>query len=489
MAFLDPARDLIVVRLVYDGAAFAGKTSSLRSLAASLGRPLSTPEQIAQRTIYFDWLDYEGGVFEGRIIRCQLVSVPGQRSLAARRKMLIESADVVVFIGDSTAGRFSEALEYLAELRARLAGLPGPPVGIIFQANKRDSPEALPVEEIRRALGEAAEGVAIVETVATTGDGVRKAFVLAVRLALDRVREQQLRGELGVRPPEVDSGEELLRQIQALELSLERAEDAAPAAREEREEGEGGAGASRAPADRPRPPRPPGADVPAGLVWPPIEGRIALHQAEGPLAELEEGEAGEWRGRTSGGWRLQSPPASFPTLEAAREALVDWARLHSQAGPLLSRERCLASCLQEGGDWRLWQCVLEHPSLEVALERALRETRPEAAAGSLFRIALRLTVAAQGLRHAGVPLPATLGTIGAIGKQPLYIGMLPLEPPAAAPETRTRELLERQLAPRLADLAAGAAEVATLLERPGSDRPSWGEGAARELAALLRASA
>src|SRR3954470_24230341 len=98
MALIDNDAGEIVIRLVYDGPPEAGKTTSLRALAGSLAQPAYTPAEDADgRTLWFDWMEYVGGRFEGCQIRCQIVSVPGQRTLSSRRRRIIESADVVVF--------------------------------------------------------------------------------------------------------------------------------------------------------------------------------------------------------------------------------------------------------------------------------------------------------------------------------------------------------------------------------------------------------
>ena len=77
MAILDPRSDAVVIRVVYDGAPMAGKTTSVRALGRGLGGEVASPAEVSGRTLYFDWLDYTGGLFEGRRIRCQIISVPG----------------------------------------------------------------------------------------------------------------------------------------------------------------------------------------------------------------------------------------------------------------------------------------------------------------------------------------------------------------------------------------------------------------------------
>ena len=92
MPIIDDERGVLVLRLVYDGPPFSGKTTTLRTLARGLGVDVVTPEEREGRTVFFDWVDYVGGLFDGRRIRCQIVSVPGQRELASRREHLLETA-------------------------------------------------------------------------------------------------------------------------------------------------------------------------------------------------------------------------------------------------------------------------------------------------------------------------------------------------------------------------------------------------------------
>src|SRR4051812_37492882 len=121
MAVIDSDAGEIVIRLVYDGPPEAGKTTSLRALAGSLARPTQSPAEDANgRTLWFDWMEYIGGRFEGCQIRCQIVSVAGQRELVSRRRRIIAGADVVVFVADSTAGELQNNVDYLEELRSML---------------------------------------------------------------------------------------------------------------------------------------------------------------------------------------------------------------------------------------------------------------------------------------------------------------------------------------------------------------------------------
>ena len=133
--------------------------------------------------------------------------------MAPRRRRLLESADVIVFVGDSTPAGFAGDRSYLNGLQAVLERVSGPPVGIVFQANKRDHADAVPIESVRSMLQELGMRVGVVESVATDSSGVRQAFVFAVRLALDRVRDLMRTGELASARPDVDGPEDLLQDL------------------------------------------------------------------------------------------------------------------------------------------------------------------------------------------------------------------------------------------------------------------------------------
>src|SRR3954471_17712015 len=113
MAIIDQTKGVLVVRIVYDGPALSGKTTSLRALAKGVQSKVESPAETAGRTLFFDWVDYVGGLFDGRQIRCQIVGVPGQRELAERRKLLIETADAVVLVLDTRQAEWDFSLDWV----------------------------------------------------------------------------------------------------------------------------------------------------------------------------------------------------------------------------------------------------------------------------------------------------------------------------------------------------------------------------------------
>jgi signal recognition particle receptor subunit beta len=449
MAVLDPKDDCVVIRIVYDGAPMAGKTTSVAALGRGLGAGVYSPADVDGRTLYFDWLDYTGGLFEGHRIRCQIVSVPGQATLAPRRRRLLESADVVVFVGDGSPAGFEADRRYLGALQGVLQRSSGPPVGIVLQANKRDLPDATPLDDLRAMLDSLELRIGIVESVATEGFGIREAFVFAVRLALDRVRELIRTGDLGTVRPKIDSAQDLLQELSqaedgALDLAIDgglkhtRMRDVMPtsiASQALQEAMRGNADTPIAPAatcvgeeSRNGEPAIPDETVASGLVWPPVDGRLILHE----IASTKDGlrlasrEAdGSWCGVIAGRWRLHSAAnAVFDTVDEGRSELVQWARLHAASAGALSKDRCIVLAADGSGRHRLWQIVRQEISLRSQMEHALNDTT-ESVAGVLVLVARSFLHMAERLSGAACELRLSLADISASTAGPSYLGLMP----------------------------------------------------------------
>jgi len=98
--------------------------------------------------------------------------VPGQVYYNSTRKLVLQGVDGVVFVADSSASMVQENLESLRNLEENLneygkslATLPH-----VIQFNKRDLPDALPLEELQRLLNPC--GALCFEAVASSGHGV-----------------------------------------------------------------------------------------------------------------------------------------------------------------------------------------------------------------------------------------------------------------------------------------------------------------------------
>jgi len=225
--FLDEKTNSIYIRVVYDGAPESGKTTNLEMLTERIsnqrrGKMHSPGTTSNKRTVYFDWLAVTGGFVEGRRLRCQLISVPGQAMLAARRSHLLDTADVVVFVADSRRSELDRNRAMISDLRERLGkrteGIA--PVSIMLQANKQDFDDALEPRELARALG-LSPIVPAQAAIANENKGVLEVFMLAVRLAADRVRTYLMKEKMTIVDKEHLSYEYLLEQVQQVDLKSE----------------------------------------------------------------------------------------------------------------------------------------------------------------------------------------------------------------------------------------------------------------------------
>lgn len=479
MAVISSTQDALVVRIVYDGPPMAGKTTSLRTLASKLGSPVQTPAEIDGRTVYFDWLDYTGGLFEGRRIRCQIVSVPGQASLASRRRSLLETADAVVFVSDTTRDAITQGRSYLHSARVALGAREGPTVGVVLQANKRDHADALPLGELRAALDAPDEKVAIIESVATDGSGIREAFVFAVRLALDRVRELMKCSLLKIAQPKIDSAEDLLQEFERREggnLDLVALS---------------GLRHTRIPTGEETSPSLPRADLPGGMIWPPVEGRLILHEATMQVPVLRQEANGDWCSVGANGWWIQSPASGeFRSLSAARTAMLEWARAHSAHAAMIGGRRCIALSEEGAESYRLWQCVSTSTTLREQIEQALN--------GDAAAIVETLIVAARALIRARTQwqdagaLPVRIDTVAVTHQGPRYAHLMPypcvVEAGAANEDMLT--FLRREFACVKSRLAAVHQELATVIAQRAqrfAGRARKADPAASLINLLLRA--
>jgi len=192
MATFDRERREIVVRIVYDGPATAGKTANLRSLFTSFGHrargELTAPaETEAGRTAYFDSLELLAGHVGEWPLRCQLFTVPGQFVFAERRYRLLQGVDAIVMVCESTPQGMRAARGTYAFLLRALAPSSGAAVPIVVQANKQDLPGALSPAAVGSLL-RLAPGQKVFPASALAGDGVRETLLATLKAARDVVR-------------------------------------------------------------------------------------------------------------------------------------------------------------------------------------------------------------------------------------------------------------------------------------------------------------
>ncbi len=215
MAIIDTQRNVVVVRIVYEGPPLSGKTTSIHALSNLLGRTTEVFSLAAPSgpPLDLDWMEYIGGFFRGYSISCQIISLPGQLPVEACRHFLLRSADAVIFVLDASEENPEIPLIYFKNLRDILAqNVDTPAVKTLIQANKQDKTNV--VEQWPARFFKDYPEVRVIETTATLAKGIRESFVFAVRFAIDRASELLAKGQLAYDQFDLIDKQELLLTLQ-----------------------------------------------------------------------------------------------------------------------------------------------------------------------------------------------------------------------------------------------------------------------------------
>ncbi|HYL09702.1 MAG TPA: GTPase domain-containing protein [Candidatus Acidoferrales bacterium] len=193
MPFINfPARE-INCKLVYYGPGLGGKTANLQwiydhTMRNNKGKMISLATE-TDRTLFFDFLPLDLGSVRGFKTRFHLYTVPGQVFYEASRKLILKGADGVVFVADSQAERMDANLETLDNLQEHLKehNLNFETIPYVLQLNKRDLPNVLSVEELKKHLNQ--KGEPALEAVAVTGQGVFETLRELAKLVLAELKK------------------------------------------------------------------------------------------------------------------------------------------------------------------------------------------------------------------------------------------------------------------------------------------------------------
>lgn len=170
------------IKIVFYGPSLGGKTTALRWLFANVrslakGKIIEIADELG-RTTFFDFVP----VTASERIVFDVFTVAGQRRHASQRIKVLRDCDGIIFMADSTPEQMNENLASIQELRIalgtdRMATLP-----IIISLNKRDLPNALPVDYMVQMLD--LEGYPVFDTIATEGTNLLRMFQRVLRDAL-----------------------------------------------------------------------------------------------------------------------------------------------------------------------------------------------------------------------------------------------------------------------------------------------------------------
>jgi signal recognition particle receptor subunit beta len=190
MTFINYASREINCKIVYYGPGLCGKTTNLqyiydKSNPGSKGKLISLATE-TDRTLFFDFLPLDLGTVRGFKTRFHLYTVPGQVFYDASRKLILKGVDGVIFVADSQVERMDANVEAIENLTANLAsqGYELAKIPYILQLNKRDLPNVVPVDEMKRQLQQKNPMEPVFEACAARGNGVFETLKGVAKLVL-----------------------------------------------------------------------------------------------------------------------------------------------------------------------------------------------------------------------------------------------------------------------------------------------------------------
>jgi hypothetical protein len=195
MSFINYSSREINCKIVFYGPGLCGKTTNLQYIYKktnpdSKGKMISLATE-TERTLFFDFLPLALGEIRGFKTRFHLYTVPGQVFYDASRKLILKGVDGVVFVADSQIERMEANIESIENLRINLSEQQYDldKIPFVIQYNKRDLPNVVPLEEMKKALN--LRSVPDFEAVAMEGTGVFDTLKAIAKLVIMELKRGQ----------------------------------------------------------------------------------------------------------------------------------------------------------------------------------------------------------------------------------------------------------------------------------------------------------
>ncbi len=193
MSFINFAAREINCKIVYYGPGLGGKTTNLqvvfdKTADKQKGKMISLATE-TDRTLFFDFLPLDLGTVRGFKTRFHLYTVPGQVFYDASRKLILRGVDGVVFVADSQEERMDANVEALENLNDNLKehGYDFNKIPYVLQLNKRDLPNVMTVDALKKGLIK--KGEPVLEAVAFQGVGVFETLKEVARQVLIELKK------------------------------------------------------------------------------------------------------------------------------------------------------------------------------------------------------------------------------------------------------------------------------------------------------------
>lgn len=182
MAFINPKQKEIVCKIVYAGAPFSGKSTSLRKIYDHMGG--KKPVTLSDETLFFDFVPLSLGKIDGMNVHFHLYTLPPQKTYDTTCKMILKGLDGVIFVVDSQIQKVQESFESFESLKKQIeTENPWAKISKAFQYNKRDLKEAIGVKNLHNLFNPDNSALEF-ESVATKGTQVIEAFQAVMKSVL-----------------------------------------------------------------------------------------------------------------------------------------------------------------------------------------------------------------------------------------------------------------------------------------------------------------
>lgn len=189
--FINYGLNQIDLKIVYYGPGFSGKTTNLewahKNIDPKLRSDMLNLKTKEDRTIFFDFMQFEVGKIRGLTPKFNLYTVPGQDMYTMSRRIILNGVDGIIYVADSHPDRMRDNLftliDLVKNLRANKHQVEQFP--IILQYNKRDLPNAMPVATMSKMLNRF--NAPEFEACAMQGVGVFESLKMAIDLVVGRV--------------------------------------------------------------------------------------------------------------------------------------------------------------------------------------------------------------------------------------------------------------------------------------------------------------
>lgn len=190
MSFINPREKEINCKVVYYGAPFAGKSTSIRYLyektAAGHKSSLISLSNEEDGSLFFDFLPLSLGNVNGYKVRFHLYTVPGQIIYHSSRNLIMKGTDGVIFVIDSQIDKLEQNLESWKNLEINLRNHDADlhTIPLALQYNKQDLKNVLPASDLGKVFN--TRDWPAFETVAKKGKNVMECFQsVAKKVLLD----------------------------------------------------------------------------------------------------------------------------------------------------------------------------------------------------------------------------------------------------------------------------------------------------------------